>query len=375
MIFIRKYKLRVANFNKTLNKGINIENLISQIFDKDLVSELSNYKSFKELNLWDVGVRATEYLEKKNTLVIIGGNDLYVGKIIDIIKDEKGVIGDAVGWARQYRNPWRNVILLTGLKRMDLKKNPKIKEVIDEAESTHINNFYKITESNEDKFLEILERSELYSSKGKYLKSRFSFPLTPREKEPIEKKPDIDDLLDRNESNRLERKPSFFKGPMEHKFDPVEQEFQICRTIAAFMNTDGGYLIIGQRDDKTIIGISMDLKQCSKKAWDEEDAFEREINDAIRKFLGCVEPQPDISFHLINGKKICIIKIHRSGKAVFFKPSSRKPLYNKIYNSYAKENSINLFEPKSEFCVRRGSSTIKIDDPKEYNDYTRQHFN
>ncbi len=88
---------------------------------------------------------------------------------------------------------------------------------------------------------------------------------------------DIDRLLASDESARLEFKASL-REPVDR--NPADKrtlgelkraiEREVIETLAAFLNTDGGTLVIGVRDDHTIVGIEVDypwVRPRSRDGW------------------------------------------------------------------------------------------------------------
>ena len=88
---------------------------------------------------------------------------------------------------------------------------------------------------------------------------------------------DIEQLLASDESARLEFKASLREPVDRNPGDkrPVGElrraiEREVIETLAAFLNTDGGTLIIGVKDDRTITGVEVDypwVKPRSRDGW------------------------------------------------------------------------------------------------------------
>jgi serine/threonine protein kinase len=87
---------------------------------------------------------------------------------------------------------------------------------------------------------------------------------------------DIEQLLASDESARLEFKASLRVpiGPPrpgdKRTAGELERalEHEVLETLAAFLNTDGGTLIIGVKDDRTIIGIDVDYPRVKPRSSD-----------------------------------------------------------------------------------------------------------
>ena len=115
-IFVRKYASWVPNAAKTLRGGgLPIEDLVDRLSSDVLVERVSRYADSGQLHFWDLGVRASKQIEANSILIVICSYDVYVGRVLGKITDPSGELGDALGWARQFRQPWQNVLVLSDL--------------------------------------------------------------------------------------------------------------------------------------------------------------------------------------------------------------------------------------------------------------------
>lgn len=119
MLFVKYYKSKLQNANRTLKRAVPIRALLAAIYDESLSQKLRNLPENGELNFWDVGERANKFLVPDAILAIICNNYVFVGQIIAKIRDESGKLGDALGWTRQFKKPWQNVIVLKKIKELD----------------------------------------------------------------------------------------------------------------------------------------------------------------------------------------------------------------------------------------------------------------
>jgi len=125
-------------------------------------------------------------------------------------------------------------------------------------------------------------------------------------------------------------------------------EFVVAKTVSAFLNSEGGTLLIGVDDDGNILGLEKDIQTIQKK---DIDGFELHIRQMINKYLGSYfEKHVKISFPVIDEKQICYLKIAKSGKPVFV-----------------------TFEGKDYFFVRNGNSSIPK-NREEQSEYERLHW-
>lgn len=116
------------------------------------------------------------------------------------------------------------------------------------------------------------------------------------------------------------------ESPEVKKYRTNASKFIIARSIAGFLNTDGGDLIIGLREDRinnaiTVDGIEGDyplLMEVDRNP----DGYRRMLVDSIiRKYLTEIFDVSGryihISFPEISGKTLCHIHVTRSDKPVF----------------------------------------------------------
>lgn len=130
----------------------------------------------------------------------------------------------------------------------------------------------------------------------------------------LPEEPDLLSLIRKGEDSRLEFKSTMRWNLKENKPNKGV-EFAWLKTIVAFMNTDGGTLLIGVEDDGNVLGISADNFQ-------NEDKFLLHFDNLIRDYIG-LEFSRLIKheFVLIDGKKILKVDCERSKDEVFFKRS------------------------------------------------------
>jgi hypothetical protein len=116
------------------------------------------------------------------------------------------------------------------------------------------------------------------------------------------------------------------ESPEVKKYRTNASKFIIARSIAGFLNTDGGDLIIGIREDRinnaiTVAGIENDYPLLIEPDRN-PDGYRRMLVDAIiRKYLPEIFDTASqfihISFPEVSGKTLCHINVKRSEKPVF----------------------------------------------------------
>jgi len=158
-----------------------------------------------------------------------------------------------------------------------------------------------------------------------------------------------EELLKQHESKTLEFKSTLRWNLREDRKDPTVVTHAVLKTIAAFLNTDGGDLLIGVADDKTIIGIEADR-------FDNEDKFLLHLSHVIGAALGDRSGTlVDAKMEAIQGKTVCLVICQRSPEPVFFK---RKGIEE---------------HEEGDFYVRSGPQTVKL-DPENSEKYIQTRF-
>lgn len=125
-------------------------------------------------------------------------------------------------------------------------------------------------------------------------------------------------------------------------------EYVIAKTVSAFLNSDGGTLIIGVDDNGNILGLDKDLSTLSKQ---NIDGFELHLRQVIKKYIGnSVERYLEVLFPKIDQKNVCVIKIFKSGNPIFI-----------------------TFEGVEKFFVRNGNSSTPM-SRKDQSEYEKEHW-
>jgi Schlafen, AlbA_2 len=91
-----------------------------------------------------------------------------------------------------------------------------------------------------------------------------------------------EDAYAREESQTIEFK-STLRWDSESQKANKELERAVVKTIAAFLNTDGGVLLIGVDDEKKVLGLEGDYKTLPEKP--NKDGFELALQQALSKAM------------------------------------------------------------------------------------------
>lgn len=158
----------------------------------------------------------------------------------------------------------------------------------------------------------------------------------------------VKELIISGENETLEIK-STLRFDLKENIVNKKLEYVVAKTISAFLNTEGGTLIIGVDDDGNTLGLEKDIQTLSKQ---NIDGFELHLRQVIKKYLGdFFEKYIKVTFPKVDDKEICLIQISKSGKPVFV-----------------------TFEGNESFFVRNGNSSIPK-NRQEQSEYEKIHWN
>jgi predicted HTH transcriptional regulator len=156
---------------------------------------------------------------------------------------------------------------------------------------------------------------------------------------------EVKELIARGESKTLEFKSTLRWNLKENRKDALQVTHAIVKTIAAFLNTEGGDLIIGVNDAGDVVGIELDQ-------FDSSDKFMLHLTQVVRNGLGdragtCIDPR----VQKLNGNSVCLVTCQRSPEPVFLKWTGVTP-----------------DAPEGDFYVRSGPGSVKLppDSAKEF---------
>ncbi len=158
--------------------------------------------------------------------------------------------------------------------------------------------------------------------------------------------PDIQDLLSKGEHENLEFKSTFRWDTRQNNVNKILEK-SVMKTIAAFLNSQGGHLVIGVDDNKTIVGLASDYGSLIRKG---ADGFENHFTQIFHNMIGAEFRQfVKLNWSQVGGKECCVVSVS----------PSRKPVYLKGDNN------------GEEFYIRTGNGTtsLKLSETAAYIDY------
>jgi Putative DNA-binding domain len=165
---------------------------------------------------------------------------------------------------------------------------------------------------------------------------------------------EIVELINQGESATLEFKSSARWNLKENKPDKT-MEGVILKTVAAFLNSEGGTLLIGVADDGQIVGLQHDY-QINKKQ-PNRDGYEQFLTQfLLRDNIGldfC--DRVKFSFHSMDREEVCKVSISKSPKPVFLTVKDKHG------------------QSEEQFWIRSGNSSHQLAMSKFY-DYSKERF-
>jgi hypothetical protein len=148
----------------------------------------------------------------------------------------------------------------------------------------------------------------------------------------ISKKLLLNKMLISGEGKKIEFKKSMRWDYDKNEFNK-ELEKSILKTVAGFLNAEGGNLVIGVSDKKEIEGLGKDYQTLPKK---DRDGFENYLTQIVRANIGSPNLRLiNINFTNIEEKDVCFIKVKPSESPVFTKINGSEEFFVRVGNSTA----------------------------------------
>ena len=167
--------------------------------------------------------------------------------------------------------------------------------------------------------------------------------LKEKNEDKLEEIKNTEEIISQSESEKIEFK-STLRWNVHAKFIDKELEYSVLKTIAAFLNSNGGTLLIGVEDDGNIFGVEKDN-------FKNEDKYALHLINLIRDKIGVQHMRfIKITFEEINSKQIVRADCKRG-----------------VVPAYLKKGNTELF------YIRSGPSTTEL-PTSEIHDYVADRF-
>ena len=165
------------------------------------------------------------------------------------------------------------------------------------------------------------------------------------EEDPQQIPKTIEQIIQEGESNQVEFKPALLFNFSTGR-GGIGVKGIIAKAICAFLNSNGGFLIIGVTDKGEPQGLSFDFSLSEDK--NEKDFFMLEFDQMLEHFLSfSIKSNVSGQFYQLNEKDIFVVTVT---------PSKRRPIFLKGQNG-------------KEFYVRGEASSRQLTDIEELVNY------
>jgi membrane protein YdbS with pleckstrin-like domain len=142
-------------------------------------------------------------------------------------------------------------------------------------------------------------------------------------------KPDIARLIAQDENEQIEFKSSL---RFDQRMNQLNRELEkaAMKTVAAFLNSKGGYLVIGVDDFKKPLGLQNDYQTLQRR---DSDGFENHFTQIFNAMIG-----PESShfvklwFYEIEKMDVCVIQVAPSARPVYLKFNDNERFYVRTGN-------------------------------------------
>lgn len=152
-------------------------------------------------------------------------------------------------------------------------------------------------------------------------------------------------LIESGENRRMEFKSTLRRNLKTGLSDDAVTH-AVLKTIAAFLNSEGGILLIGVRDTGEAIGLEAD-------SFESDDKFLLHLHNKISTTMGA-SAEAYVDHHIVKSaeKRVCKVECRPAPQPVFLTPKGGQ---------------------EEEFYIRTGPATTRL-GPRELLKYTGEHF-
>ena len=169
---------------------------------------------------------------------------------------------------------------------------------------------------NEEVFLKLVDDNELLKAlMDAYFQSTYK---------KLQEQKTVPDLIAEGESATVEFK-SYARWSHTNKQVEKHVEDEIVKTVSAFLNAEGGTLLIGIADDRTVYGIGPDYKVTGSKG---RDGFELWLTNKFADCLGKMAmTKVAVAFADIDGKDVCRVEVAPGSEPTYAKTSEEAEVF------------------------------------------------
>ena len=169
---------------------------------------------------------------------------------------------------------------------------------------------------NEEVFLKLINNSDLLAAMmDAYFQSTYK---------KLREQKSVPQLIEEGESATVEFK-SYARWSHTTKQVEKHVEDEIIKTVAAFLNAEGGTLLIGVSDDGTVYGIGPDYKVTGNKG---RDGLELWLTNRLSDALDTLAmTKVAVGFAEVGGKDVCRVEVSPGTEPIYADTSSEKDVF------------------------------------------------
>lgn len=229
-------------------------------------------------------------------------------------REVKEVLGD---WRRSVSSNLREIVL--HLKRFYPDETVLVNSLLSTPDD-----FNAVADDYPDHVQRLQLLGAIRRSDGRWTSSRLlemGWDLAERTRPSIPDEPArlpkqaVLDLLQMEESKYIERKETAFFDVRQGKKAP-HIEHAVTKTVAAFLNTDGGTLLVGVRDSGEVVGLHHDFALQSSG---DQDGFELRFIQILCNAVGSsvVGSLVELEFVSVSGEVVLAARVSKSPEPVY----------------------------------------------------------
>lgn len=194
-------------------------------------------------------------------------------------------------------------------------------EKIEQTLATHFIDYKNSGIESDDYSVFLQRRAEKVFSE---LKNRIDLLRT------VEPNSDIHEMILNGETDKVEFKQTLrFDTKKNEKNTALE--YVVIKTIAGFLNEEGGTLVIGVKDKGEPVGLEDDFKTLSKP---DADGFQLHLTQLCRNHIGSdLLSHIKITFPEIEEKILCVVRVSKCSRSVITKSEGREDYFVREGNS------------------------------------------
>ena len=142
---------------------------------------------------------------------------------------------------------------------------------------------------------------------------------------------DFDSLLADDENDSVEFKSS---ARWDYKQSALNKGLEgvVAKTIAGFVNSEGGVLVLGVADDRRIVGLKQDYETLGQRK--DRDGYQQFLINLISKTMGKVACSAvKIEFASRDGNDVCLVRCSPSPRPVYVDDGNQTKFYLRAGNT------------------------------------------